>query len=234
MRSTGLMACVGTILIGLLSVGAMAGEWPIAATAETVSPLGRGDVSDDPAIWLHPSDPARSVILGTNKSSDRNGGLYVHRLDGARVDGGDQWVEGRNWFRSDDDTNSKYNNCDVRYGFAAGRARRQARELLERVGLGHRLGHKPGKLSGGEKQRVAIACALMGEPEVLLADEPTGNLDAATAREIEDLLFDLAAERELAMVLVTHERALAERCSRALALEDGRLTETGASGTATG
>ncbi len=107
--------------------------------------------------------------------------------------------------------------------FAAGRARRQARELLDRVGLGHRLSHKPGKLSGGEKQRVAIARALMGEPEVLLADEPTGNLDARTAREVEDLLFELAAERDLAMVLVTHEPGLAERCSRILTLEDGRL-----------
>ena len=103
------------------------------------------------------------------------------------------------------------------------RARREARELLDRVGLGHRLRHRPGKLSGGEKQRVAIARALMGSREVLLADEPTGNLDAATAREVEDLLFGLAAERGLAMVLVTHEPALAGRCSRVCTLEDGRL-----------
>jgi len=116
--------------------------------------------------------------------------------------------------------------------FAAGRARRQARELLDRVGLDHRLGHKPAKLSGGEKQRVAIARALMGAPEVLLADEPTGNLDAATARDIEDLLFELAAERALAMVLVTHEEGLAARCSRVLTLEGGRLHQKEPSGTA--
>jgi lipoprotein-releasing system ATP-binding protein len=102
-------------------------------------------------------------------------------------------------------------------------ARQQARQLLEQVGLAQRMSHKPGKLSGGEKQRVAIARALMGKPEVLLADEPTGNLDAATACEVEELLFDLAAERNLGMVLVTHEPGLAARCARVLDLEDGKL-----------
>jgi predicted ABC-type transport system involved in lysophospholipase L1 biosynthesis ATPase subunit len=113
----------------------------------------------------------------------------------------------------------------ARWGWmgSAAAARRETRHLLRRVGLGRRMGHRPGKLSGGEKQRVAIARALMGEPEVLLADEPTGNLDASTARAIEDLLFELAEERRLAMVLVTHEPGLAARCSRVLALESGRL-----------
>ncbi len=102
-------------------------------------------------------------------------------------------------------------------------ARQEARRLLEQVGLGNRMQHKPGKLSGGEKQRVAIARALMGKPEVLLADEPTGNLDATTAREIEELLFELARERNLGMVLVTHEPGLAARCTRVLDLEGGKL-----------
>jgi len=102
-------------------------------------------------------------------------------------------------------------------------ARRRARELLGRVGLGDRLRHRPAKLSGGEKQRVAIARALVNNPKVLLADEPTGNLDAATAREVENLLFELVAERNLAMLLVTHEPALAARCGRVTVLEAGRL-----------
>jgi predicted ABC-type transport system involved in lysophospholipase L1 biosynthesis ATPase subunit len=103
-------------------------------------------------------------------------------------------------------------------------ARRRAGELLARVGLAERLSHRPAKLSGGEKQRVAIARALVNEPRVLLADEPTGNLDAATAREVEGLLFELVAERGLALVLVTHEATLAARCGRVLALENGRLS----------
>ena len=107
--------------------------------------------------------------------------------------------------------------------FGAREAKLRARELLERVGLGGRLRHRPSKLSGGEKQRVAIARALVNRPKLLLADEPTGNLDAATAREVEGLLFELAAERELAMLVVTHEPTLAARCSRTAAMENGRL-----------
>ncbi|MHC4917100.1 MAG: ABC transporter ATP-binding protein [Planctomycetota bacterium] len=110
------------------------------------------------------------------------------------------------------------------WGFGLGQKAR-ARELLERVGLGHRMRHRPAKLSGGERQRVAIARALVNGPEVLLADEPTGNLDETTARDVENLIFQLADERRLAMVLVTHEPALAARCSRVLALEDGRLRD---------
>ncbi len=107
--------------------------------------------------------------------------------------------------------------------FGAREAKLRARKLLDRVGLGGRLRHRPSKLSGGEKQRVAIARALVNRPKLLLADEPTGNLDAATAREVEGLLFELAAERELAMLVVTHEPTLASRCSRTAAMEDGRL-----------
>ena len=101
----------------------------------------------------------------------------------------------------------------------------QARGHLERVGLGHRLDHYPGQLSGGEQQRVAIARALSAGARLILADEPTGNLDQATGAQIIELLFDLQRDSNVTLVLVTHEPALAERCDRIAALKDGRIDE---------
>ncbi len=98
-----------------------------------------------------------------------------------------------------------------------------AEEWLRRVGLGHRLHHTPRQLSGGEQQRVALARAFAGRPALLFADEPTGNLDAATGAQIDDLLFELNAEAGTTLVLVTHEPRLAARCQRAVRLEAGRL-----------
>lgn len=98
-----------------------------------------------------------------------------------------------------------------------------AEEWLRRVGLGHRLHHTPRQLSGGEQQRVALARAFAGRPALLFADEPTGNLDAATGAQIDDLLFELNAEAGTTLVLVTHESRLAARCQRAVRLEAGRL-----------
>nr|WP_210320053.1 ABC transporter ATP-binding protein [Pseudaminobacter soli] len=102
-----------------------------------------------------------------------------------------------------------------------------ARRELEMVGLAERLNHYPGQLSGGEQQRVAIARALAPEPRILIADEPTGNLDQATGRHIADLLFSSAAERGTTLVLVTHDPSLAARCSRQIAMRSGRI-EAGA------
>ncbi|WP_271407822.1 ABC transporter ATP-binding protein [Pseudomonas sp. Q1-7] len=104
-------------------------------------------------------------------------------------------------------------------------ARSRARELLERVGLGQRLSHYPRQLSGGEQQRVAIARAFADEPDVLFADEPTGNLDSHTGERISDLLFQLNQERGTTLVLVTHDERLAHRCRRLIRLEGGRLVE---------
>ena len=106
---------------------------------------------------------------------------------------------------------------------AAPDASARAREWLDRVGLARRVTHYPKQLSGGEQQRVAIARAFAGEPKLLLADEPTGNLDAATGAEVADLMFRLNRERATTLVVVTHDAAIAGRCARRLSLESGRL-----------
>lgn len=98
-----------------------------------------------------------------------------------------------------------------------------ARRELKAVGLGERLDHYPGQLSGGEQQRVAIARALAPSPSVLIADEPTGNLDTETGRQIADLLFAQQAERGMTLVLVTHDLSLASRCSRQVRVASGRI-----------
>jgi putative ABC transport system ATP-binding protein len=102
-------------------------------------------------------------------------------------------------------------------------ARRTARSWLERVGLAERASHYPHQLSGGEQQRVALARALAARPALLFADEPTGNLDTATAARVSDLMFDLVAETGAAMVLVTHDAALAARADRQATMTAGRL-----------
>ncbi len=102
----------------------------------------------------------------------------------------------------------------------------RATELLGEVGLSHRLTHFPAQLSGGEQQRVALARALVTRPRLLLADEPTGNLDGKTGRQIVDLLFSLQARRGATLILVTHDERLAERCRRVIRMADGRIVET--------
>ena len=105
-----------------------------------------------------------------------------------------------------------------------GEARPRAEELLRRVGLGERLTHKPGMLSGGEQQRVAVARALMMKPDVLLADEPTGNLDERTADSLHELLREMHAAYGLTSIIATHNPRLAQQCDRILRLEGGKLS----------
>ena len=114
---------------------------------------------------------------------------------------------------------------DLIAGKSLGASRERARELLDRVGVAKRGGNRPGELSGGEQQRVAIARALASSPQLLLADEPTGNLDAGTGESIEELIRSLQAEQKLTAVIVTHNQKLASRCDRVFELDAGRLSE---------
>src|SRR5439155_6871253 len=120
----------------------------------------------------------------------------------------------------------------IRHGlfsyFAQRRAvRKEASALLERVGLGHRLDHHPSELSGGEMQRAAIARALAGGPAILLADEPTGNLDAGSGQGVLELLRDLNRERGLTMMMVTHDAQIARQADRVVRLAEGRIEGIG-------
>jgi putative ABC transport system ATP-binding protein len=108
-------------------------------------------------------------------------------------------------------------------GIGAAERRRRARQALEEVGLGHRLDHRPAMLSGGEQQRVAIARALVTEPNVLLADEPTGNLDTATGREVMHLLRQLNERRGVALIVITHDPELVATAPRQIRLRDGLI-----------
>ena len=166
-----------------------------------------------------------------------------------RPSGGQVLFEGADVFAQDEESLARFRNQTIGFVFQfhhllpeldalenamlpaliAGRDRGQAEEaarmLLEQVGLAGRLRHRIGQLSGGEQQRVAVARALVCNPKLLLADEPTGNLDARTGEEVHELLLSLNRDRGLAMIVVTHNLALAARLARRVTLVDGRARE---------
>jgi lipoprotein-releasing system ATP-binding protein len=109
------------------------------------------------------------------------------------------------------------------HGLSLREAKARAKVLLQEVGLGDRLNHKPGELSGGEQQRVAVARALIMKPEIILADEPTGNLDSETGKKIENILLDLNKNKQITLIVVTHNKSLADRMSQKIRLSDGRI-----------
>jgi putative ABC transport system ATP-binding protein len=111
-------------------------------------------------------------------------------------------------------------------GYSIGQAKKKATSLLELVGLGDRVKHKPSELSGGERQRVAIARSLINDPEVILADEPTGNLDTVSGHKVIELLEDLH-DKGITLLVITHDQRIASRSHIQLHLVDGRLVETG-------
>lgn len=112
-------------------------------------------------------------------------------------------------------------------GVTSSAAKKRACELLQELGLGHRLEHRPKQLSGGEQQRVAIARALANNPKILLADEPTGNLDPSTASEVFGMLVKLIRDQGIAAIIATHNHTLAKSMDRFVELKDGKLNETG-------
>jgi len=112
-------------------------------------------------------------------------------------------------------------------GMTWSEARKKAEDILGEVGLTERITHKPGELSGGEQQRVAVARALVMEPEMLLADEPTGNLDSETGTRIHEMLVNLNRKRGITLIVVTHNQSLADRMSRCIGLRDGLIVKDG-------
>lgn len=171
-------------------------------------------------------------ILGTLDSPD-TGKLYVHENEVSKLKGAELAA-----FRNKHigfvfqfhhllpEFNALENVCIPAYiaGTPVSDARKNAAELLERMGLAQRSGHKPSELSGGEQQRVAVARALINRPQILLADEPTGNLDSKRAEELHQLFFDIRDEFGTTVVIVTHNEQLAATSDRIIHLTDGRLS----------
>jgi putative ABC transport system ATP-binding protein len=208
------------------------------------SPDGVLTILDDVSLAIAPGESA--AIVGPSGSGKST---LLGLLAGLDVpSSGAVWLDGEEFSALDEDARAERRAREIGFVFQSfhllpgltalenvmlplelgqgGDAEKTAREVLEAVGLGARANYYPQKLSGGEQQRVAIARAYATRPKLLFADEPTGNLDAATGQVIIDLLFCLNAERRTTLVLVTHDTDLAARCDRTLHLHAGRLEKS--------
>ena len=210
-------------------------------TKKVTSPEGTLTIVDDIDLSV-----ARGESLAIVGASGAGKSTLLALLAGLDLPtAGEAWLDGLNLTEMDEDGRAEARAGRVGFVFqsfhlvpsltalenvmlplelAGGRGARDAAvAVLDRVGLSRRLHHYPRQLSGGERQRVAIARAFVAEPVILFADEPTGNLDAATGKRIVDLLFSLNAEKGATLVLVTHDQSLAQRCDRVIQLAEGRL-----------
>jgi len=192
----------------------------------------------------------RGELLALRGASGAGKSTLLHLLGGLDVPNqGEIWFDGKNLAQFSDVVLAQWRNTGVGFIFQAyhllpeldalenvclparmarvpaAQAEARGRELLQRVGLGARLDHKPAELSGGEQQRVAIARALINAPELVLADEPTGNLDSHTGEEIIELLCALRVERQTTLLVATHDAKVAARAPRILELADGRIQD---------
>lgn len=193
---------------------------------------------------------ARGEFLALRGASGAGKSTLLHLFGGLdSPNTGEIWFAGKNLAQASNDELTKLRNTKVGFIFQAYHllpeldalenvcvparlarisaevAEKRGRELLTRVGLGARLDHKPYELSGGEQQRVAIARALMNEPELILADEPTGNLDSHTGAEIVDLLVSLRADKNTTLIIATHDANVAARAPKVIQLVDGQILE---------
>jgi len=222
----------------LLNLDGIVKHYEIAGATQPLNVLDQLDLQmdapDDIAI-IGPSGSGKSTLLNIIGTLDRS-------------DGGTVVLAGRNLEELDDKQLAEVRSREIGFIFqfhyllpqcsvwenvlvptlatAAGQPKGvedRAKRLLERVGMGQRLTHRPGQLSGGERQRVAVVRALINQPKLLLADEPTGALDRHNAEELMKLLLELNREENVAMIVVTHARELAEKLSRVLELRDGTL-----------
>jgi putative ABC transport system ATP-binding protein len=206
------------------------GQPPVDALVDVDLRIDAGEL----LAIVGPSGSGKSTLLHILGTLDRATGGEV-TVAGARVDGlSDRRLSAlRAWrigfvfqhFHLLNGESALANVADgLLYRGVRGRERTQAAAAaLDRVGLGHRAHHRPGQLSGGERQRVAIARALVGDPAILLADEPTGNVDTVTGRALTDLLRDLNASDGMTIAVITHDRDLAASFPRQVDLQDGRI-----------